>query len=233
MGLKVHAEWRGLFDTCMQQGHLAVATIEASRRMVCAFLILQKTMYKRNAGKMLILLFGLFFFSSYAYSQESPAYWQRIKSAMSEAPQGNADAQEILGKHYEKHGPQDKAVYWYTLAAQQGKAHSQERIASFYKDAWHVKNDYDKAAYWYEKAAQQGNAKAQNGLGWCCQYGMGTSIKEKKRLRCSCLFVILAELAFLQIRPRLTFGVKSIMNNPQRLFMHLKNVHHYSIFIKQ
>jgi uncharacterized protein len=85
------------------------------------------------------------------------------------ADQGNADAQDNLGKMYaEGQGvPQDyaEAVKWYRLAADQGNAQAQTNLGVMYYEGQGVPQDYAEAAKWYRLAADQDNADGQYNLG--------------------------------------------------------------------
>ena len=85
-----------------------------------------------------------------------------------EASQGDAYAQERLGKLYEdgEGVPQDyeRAVYWFLKAANQGYAEAQNSLGKRYELGEGVPQDFAHAVYWYRKAAEQGNAEAQFAL---------------------------------------------------------------------
>lgn len=57
--------------------------------------------------------------------------------------------------------------------ANEGDAHSQERLGTAYFCGMGMRSDYAKAVEWYQKAAKQGNAEGQFRLGECYQYGCG------------------------------------------------------------
>ena len=72
----------------------------------------------------------------------------------------NADEQYELGKKYCNGDgvPKDpeKANYWFTKAAEQGKAEAQSILAANYYIGDIVPRDLEKANYWSTKAAEQG-----------------------------------------------------------------------------
>ena len=59
--------------------------------------------------------------------------------------------------------PQDynKAVLWFSKAAEQGCAAAQNNLGVSYSNGFGVPQDYNKAVLWYTKAAEQGYANAQ------------------------------------------------------------------------
>ena len=85
------------------------------------------------------------------------------------ADQGNAKAQEMVGRMYEQ-GQGVAQNYgevfkWYRLAANQGNADAQFSLGEMYAEGRGVPQDQAEAAKWYRKAADQGDAKAQDSLG--------------------------------------------------------------------
>ncbi len=98
------------------------------------------------------------------------------------AEQGDANAQNSLGKMHEKgqgfqKNPKE-ALKWYEKAAEQGNKEATSNIASLYYD----QKDYKKAALWYQKAAEQGGAYAQYSLGWMYDKGKGVQQDSKEAL---------------------------------------------------
>ena len=72
------------------------------------------------------------------------------------------------------------AMKWYDLAANNGHAEAQFRLAeNYYGRAFGMgsppSDDYFLAAKWYKKAAEQGNTKAQSKLGYIFSAGEGVS----------------------------------------------------------
>jgi TPR repeat protein len=59
----------------------------------------------------------------------------------------------------------EKAVYWWTKAAEQGHADAQYYLGACYGRGEGVAKDSEKAVYWYTKAAEQGHTEAQYYLG--------------------------------------------------------------------
>ena len=57
-----------------------------------------------------------------------------------------------------------KAVEWYTKAAEQGHAAAQYNLGNCYYDGEGVEKDLQKAIEWYTKAAEQGDEDAQEAL---------------------------------------------------------------------
>jgi TPR repeat protein len=62
------------------------------------------------------------------------------------------------------HRDEQKAVEWYTKAAEQGEVTAQSALSAFYWFGLGVAKDYQKAIYWEKKAARQGDSKAQESL---------------------------------------------------------------------
>ncbi len=85
--------------------------------------------------------------------------WKRL------AEQGNAPAQNSLGRMYHKGEgvPQDyaEAAKWYRLAAGQGFAWAQSMLGAIYAVGQGVPQDDAEAAKWFRRAARQGHADAQ------------------------------------------------------------------------
>ena len=100
--------------------------------------------------------------------------------------QGCTDSrfQFYIGKCYAGgHGVQkdeEKAVEWFTKAADQGEAEAQLSIGTRYYSGNGVKEDKQKAVEWFTKSADQGNAAAQLALGICYYYGFGVK-KDKNK----------------------------------------------------
>ena len=61
------------------------------------------------------------------------------------------------------------------LAAGQGNATAQHKLAGRYRLGWDVPEDEAEAVRWYRRAAAQGHAAAQETLGWCYEFGFGIS----------------------------------------------------------
>lgn len=91
----------------------------------------------------------------YAYSSEDyePNYPEAVKWFTLAAEQGNAEAQNYLGRCYQYGYGVDKdykkAMQWYTRAAEQGESQAQSALAIMYV----IKKDYNKALEWYNKGA--------------------------------------------------------------------------------
>ncbi len=58
----------------------------------------------------------------------------------------------------------EKAVYWYTKAAEQGMSPAQFNLGVCYENGQGVPRNRKKAVEWFKKAAEQGNSGAQNVL---------------------------------------------------------------------
>lgn len=108
---------------------------------------------------------------------------------------GDIQTQTALGLWYERfwtwapnveeaNRNKEKALYWYTMAANQGTAIEKEQLATFY---YHLGTDeatrqeyVTRAIYWYEQAAIQGLATAQYLLAYQYEIGEGVAEDEKK-----------------------------------------------------
>jgi TPR repeat protein len=66
-----------------------------------------------------------------------------------------------------------EAIYWYTLAAEQGNAFAQNALGYCYEDGLGVPKDLERAVTWYQRSANQGYPWAQCNLGYCFQNGIG------------------------------------------------------------
>lgn len=108
------------------------------------------------------------------------------RPATSDDPNNPTDPrkQYELGKRCREEDLDDeKAIYWFKKAANQGYAKAQLALGVCYEEGTSVnKKDWDKAFYWYGKSAAQGNAEAQYHLGECYEYGIGTADNEKQAI---------------------------------------------------
>ena len=95
------------------------------------------------------------------------------------ADRGDARGQNLLGIHY-RNGKcvEQKAVYWFRKAAEQGLAPAQCNLGRCYMFGRGVREDKEKAFYWWQKVAEQGDADAQYWLGRC--YYDGDGVEEDK-----------------------------------------------------
>jgi len=110
-------------------------------------------------------------------AQQAGDYVEAVKWYRKAAEQGDAVAQDNLGKmYYDGTGvTQDyaEAVKWYRKVAEQGFASAQYNLGQMYRKGKGVTQDYAEAVKWYRKAAEQGNAKAQVNLGTMYYSGNG------------------------------------------------------------
>jgi len=83
---------------------------------------------------------------------------------LSQAQNGDAEAQHQLAEIYYDQEDYGNAVQWYIKAAEQGHAVAQKDLGFMYDTSKGVEYSVEKAMFWYEKAARQGNAKAQRNL---------------------------------------------------------------------
>ena len=78
--------------------------------------------------------------------------------------------------HYDGKGaPKDleKALHWYTKAAEQGDVGVQSKLGVLYSTGEEVPKDLKKAVHWFTKAAEQSDAGAQHMLGVIYYAGEG------------------------------------------------------------
>ena len=103
---------------------------------------------------------------------EAVKWWKRS------AEQGNASAQNNLGRSYQFGNGVDQdhaeAVKWWRLAAEQGSADAQHNLGRSYYFGVGIEQDYAEAVKWYRLAAEQGDAGAQHRLGVTYYEGEGT-----------------------------------------------------------
>lgn len=92
------------------------------------------------------------------------------------AEDGNPQAQYLLGFTYQfdQIVPHDvqKAIYWYTKAAEQGHIEAQSALGGIYFTN-DFERDYSQAAEWYRKAAKQGDKHSQAMLASMYREGQG------------------------------------------------------------
>ena len=83
-----------------------------------------------------------------------------FKDLLAKATQGDARAQYSLGLCYFNgdgvKSDHEKAVFWYTKAAEQGNATAQHSLGISYYNGNGVEKDDEKTVYWLIKAAEQG-----------------------------------------------------------------------------
>ena len=80
------------------------------------------------------------------------------------AEAGDADKQNLLGFTFEQRGDYRPAVYWYTIAAEQGHAGAQFNLGQCYENGSGIEKDQTKAVFWYKKASEQGHQNAKRKL---------------------------------------------------------------------
>ncbi len=106
-------------------------------------------------------------------------YATALKELRPLAEQGNAEAQDLLGRMYSGGfgvtRDEAEAMKWYRLAAEQGNASGQVSLGSAYDFGWGVSQDYAEAVKWYRLAAEQGDARGQAILGYMYDLGRGVS----------------------------------------------------------
>jgi TPR repeat protein len=117
------------------------------------------------------ILLGLFL-AAFSFSQT-----QYSSELTRMAEKGNANAEFILGRHYEQGDgvPQDyaQAAKWYRKAADQGNADAAVFLGLMYYSGKGVPQDHAEALKLFRKAADRSNAKAQTLLGMMYFNGQG------------------------------------------------------------
>ena len=123
-----------------------------------------------------ITLLALFILP-FGYAPASPPIdisAEDLQSLQIQAAQGNAEAQNKLGKLYflGQSVPLNNttAREWFEKSAAQGNADAENNLGFLYDKG---QGDYAKAQEWYEKAAAQRHAAAQSNLGWLYANGRG------------------------------------------------------------
>ena len=124
-------------------------------------------------------LFLLLSTNAFACYDGSLSNRANFDNCLTEAEQGQAEAQYTLGLMYHYGHPvtQDykEAVKWWRKAAEQGIAGAQYNLGLMYSEGLGVTQDYKEAVKWYTKAAEQGFAKAQYNLGDMYRNGKGVA----------------------------------------------------------
>jgi hypothetical protein len=119
----------------------------------------------------LILAVGLFLapLPSSGQTLDSPSEI-RIQETIKLAEQGNAEAQEALGRAY-AHGydiaeDKSKAAYWYRMAAMQGNSDAQGALGVAYANGQGVPLDYATAYMWYNISAANSTGFEADNSSW-------------------------------------------------------------------
>lgn len=120
----------------------------------------------------------------YPFSRHEKRGYPRIEVCFFFAELGSGGAQSDAGYyHYFGEGIEqsyEKAVEWFSKAAENGNASGQNNYGVCYQYGYGVEQSYEKAVEWFSKAAAQDNYKALRNLGYCCYHGLGTK-KDVKR----------------------------------------------------
>lgn len=85
-----------------------------------------------------------------------------------------------LGKAYFLKQNYQKAVQYFSAAANKNEALAMLTLGNLYGSGVGVKQNYTKAVYWYKKAVAKGNVAAMNYLGLIYRDGIGTINKDPK-----------------------------------------------------
>ena len=113
-----------------------------------------------------------------------------VKYIQTQAKQGEADAQYLLGRiYFSKQVVQgiaqdlQEAFRWFHKSAEQGNARAQVQLSVMYGEGVGVAKDLKKAFRWNRLAAEQGNAKGQHFLGWVYENGEGVKQDDHEAVR--------------------------------------------------
>ncbi|MCX8613920.1 sel1 repeat family protein, partial [Gilliamella sp. B3773] len=134
--------------------------------------------------------------STTAYANNCATYYehndfrQAFTACKTEAKHGDREAQFNLAHIYYQRigvGNKEKAIYWYTKAAEQGLVEAQYYLALMYNMGYVVNShlvgiDNDKALYWFTKAAEQGFLEAQYKLALMYVDDTGFEVNKEKSL---------------------------------------------------
>jgi hypothetical protein len=109
---------------------------------------------------------------------QAVAWWERA------AAQGNAEAEEKLGRaYYSGEGVSNddrRAVGWWEKAVAQGNADAQYYLGCALEDGRGISKDDKQSVAWWEKAAAQGQARAESALAFAYLQGRGVPKDEAK-----------------------------------------------------
>lgn len=89
------------------------------------------------------------------------------------ANSGNQEAQYLLAELL-VNSDIEKAVDWYTKAAENNHSLAQYKLASLYNDGQDIEQDYSKAFFLFKKSADNGNVYAMFATAMCYKNGKGT-----------------------------------------------------------
>ena len=100
------------------------------------------------------------------------------------ADNGYAPAQSKLGYILDQSEEDEKAIHWFTKAADQGDADGQYGLGSMFAKGDGVEKDFSEAIHWIRKAAKQGHLLAIRTYATALENGeLGISSNEKETLR--------------------------------------------------
>jgi TPR repeat protein len=119
-----------------------------------------------------------------AYNEQD--YATAMKLAMPLAEAGDADAQYLVGRMYEKGQgvPADKAkvLLWYRKSAEGGNAKAQYKLGAGYAMGFSgLKQSNEKAKKWIKMSAEQGYHRAQKILAYAYQKGLYGFPKDEQK----------------------------------------------------
>ena len=133
---------------------------------------------ERNARKILIKL------NEYSKKGNDKEPFKSIKLS---AEQGNAEAQNNLGKMYQFgiRVSQDykEAIKWFRKAAKQGDADAQCNLGSICHEGVGYSQNYGEAFEWFKKSAEQGHSRSQWKLAAAYEFGQGVSQNDWEALK--------------------------------------------------
>ena len=99
---------------------------------------------------------------------------------LKKAEAGDAKAQTAVAEEYYNNQDYEKAIAWFSKAANQGDVSAQRYLGEIYETGYGVPQDYKQAVAWYSKAANQGELAAQWSLGSMYYHGRGVPQDDKE-----------------------------------------------------
>lgn len=95
------------------------------------------------------------------------------KAVLRQAETGDPSAQDALALAYSGLGQHEKAVQWWSRAAEQGHAPAQVNLGLMHQAGAGTPRDFAAARHWYRAAAEQGDRDGQHNLASLYRHGEG------------------------------------------------------------
>jgi uncharacterized protein len=135
-----------------------------------------------TSKKVLILLSSILLIGLSTLSHADWFMSSKVEELIKKADAGDKMAQFAVGSAYDfgEGAPRDreKAIKYYTMAAEQGLASAQNSLGSGFE----AEGDYIAAASWYSRAAEQGDPLAMNSVAMYYIQGIGVPKDTSKGL---------------------------------------------------